>query len=105
MGDEDILQRLIDTEKASRDLLSQAQAEADSRLAEARRLADEGKRKALEASLRALEEGLEAAKAKARAEYEAELAAYASSLANRPIESEAFKICLEAIRRAESLPC
>jgi vacuolar-type H+-ATPase subunit H len=102
MENEDILKRLMETEKSSRELVSAAQAEVDRRLSEARRKAEEDARAAIESAVKALEAEYAEAKRVCQEEYRATIDAYSASLDDRPSNVKDFNALLSKICDMES---
>ena len=102
MDSTNILERLIETEKSSRELLVSAQAEIDLRMSEAKRKAEEERRQRREEAAKALEDAFLASKKSFLGEYEANLAAYQKSLDEKPSNNAAFSDLVKKILAAES---
>jgi vacuolar-type H+-ATPase subunit H len=102
MDSTNILERLIETEKSSRELLDSAQAEIDQRMSEAKRKAEEERRLRREGAVKALEDDFSAAKKAALGEYEALVASYQASLDEKPSDNAAFSLLVKKILAAES---
>lgn len=102
MDNEDILQKLIETERSSRELVEEAQARIDRRMSETKRKAEEERRRQREDAVKALEAELDATRGLIRDEYDSLLEAYQSSLDSRPSDQTAFSACLKRILSTES---
>ncbi len=102
MDSSDILQRLIDTEKSSRERVESAQAEIDRRLSEAKRAVEEDKRLKREAAVKLLESELASAKRAAMDEYESLLDGYQASLEARPSDEAAFSALVARLLASDS---